>query len=184
MKCMSTDGPSGQPYEEPDRPREGPRPGEPADHRGSVQAQPETRTRQEYYDALASGRSHEIVSFAALMAERPASERHEWQIPLSQGEIDRCGLGVIDERAKTFSAAERRIAEHLATPGPAVVSVSEGFGIYGHTADARGEPGHICRVQEPGSGCERPDGQGGSHSAKGTGPSRCYRRPARCPHRR
>jgi hypothetical protein len=25
------------------------------------------------------------------MAERPASERHEWQIPLSQGEIDRCG---------------------------------------------------------------------------------------------
>ena len=137
MKCMSTDGPSGQPYEEPDRPREGPRPGEPADHRGSVQAQPEARTRQEYYDALASGRSHEIVSFAALMAERPASERHEWQIPLSQGEIDRCGLGVIDERAKTFSAAERRIAEHLATPGPAVVSVSEGFGIFGRTADAR-----------------------------------------------
>jgi hypothetical protein len=106
MKCMSTDGPSGQPYEEPDRPREGPRPGEPADHRGSVQAQPETRTRQEYYDALASGRGYEIVSFAASMAERPASERHEWQILLSQGEIDRCGLGVIDERAKTFSAAE------------------------------------------------------------------------------
>ena len=70
------------------------------------------------------------------MAERPASE-HEWQIPLSQGEIDRCGLGVIDERAKRFSAAERRIAEHLATPGLAVVSVSEGFGIYGRTADAR-----------------------------------------------
>lgn len=122
MKCMSTDGPSGQPHEEPDRPREGPRPGEPADHRGSVQAQPETRTRQEYYDALASGRGYEIVSFAALMAERSASERHEWQIPLSQGEVDRCGLGVIDERAKTFSAAERRIAEHLAEPGPAVVS--------------------------------------------------------------
>jgi hypothetical protein len=71
------------------------------------------------------------------MAERPASERHEWQIPLSQGEVDRCGLGVIDERAKRFSAAERRIAEHLADPGPAVVSVSEGFGIYGRTADAR-----------------------------------------------
>lgn len=71
------------------------------------------------------------------MAERPASERHEWQIPLSQGEIDRCGLGVIDERAKTFPAAERRVAEHLATPGPAIVSVSEGFGIYGRTADAR-----------------------------------------------
>ena len=71
------------------------------------------------------------------MAERPASERHEWQIPLRQGEVDRCGLGVIDERAKRFSAAERRIAEHLAGPGAAVVSVSEGFGIYGRTADAR-----------------------------------------------
>jgi hypothetical protein len=125
---MSIDGPSDRPDEEPDRPREGPRP---------AQDQPETRTRHEYYDILASGRSYEIVSFAALMAERPASERHEWQIPLRQGEIDRCGLGVIDERAKTFSAAERRIAEHLATPGPAVVSVSEGFGIYGRTADAR-----------------------------------------------
>jgi hypothetical protein len=33
-------------------------------------------------------------------------------MPLSQDEVDRCGLGVIDERAKRFSAAERRIAEH------------------------------------------------------------------------
>ena len=82
--------PSRQPDEEPDRPREGPRAGEPADHRGSVEAQPETRTRQEYYDILASGSGNEIVGFAALMAERPASERHEWQIPLNQGEIDRC----------------------------------------------------------------------------------------------
>jgi hypothetical protein len=137
MGCMSIDGPSRQPDEEPDRPREGPRAGEPADHRGSVEAQPETRARQEYYDILASGSGNEIVGFAALMAERPASERHEWQIPLNQGEIDRCSLGVIDERAKTFSAAERRIAEHLAGPGPAVVSVSEGFGLYGRTADAR-----------------------------------------------
>jgi hypothetical protein len=134
---MSTDGPSGQPDEKPDRPREGRRPGEPADHRASVQAEPETRTRQEYYDILSSGRGQEIVGFAALMAERPASERHEWQILLSRGEVGRCGLGVIDERAKRFSAAERRIAEHLADPGPAVVSVSEGFGIYGRTADAR-----------------------------------------------
>ena len=127
----------------------------------SVQAQPETRSRQEYYDVLASGRGYEIVSFAALMAERPASERHEWQIPLSQGEVDRCGLGVIDERAKRFSAAERRIAEHLADPGPAVVSVSEGFGIYGRTADARVngisvefkslDPGAIDRTAQGGS---------------------------------
>jgi hypothetical protein len=134
---MSTDGPSGQPDEEPDRPHEDLRPGEPADHRASGQPEPETRTRQEYYDVLSSGRGQEIVGFAALMAERPASGRHEWQIPLSRGEVDRCGLGVIDERSKRFSAAERRIAEHLAAPGPAVVSVSEGFGVYGRTADAR-----------------------------------------------
>ena len=103
-----------------------------------MQPQSETRTREEYYDVLSSGRGHDIVGFAALMAERPASERHEWQIPLSRSEVDRCGLGVIDERSKSFSAAERRIAEHLAAPGPAVVSVSEGYGIYGRTADARG----------------------------------------------
>jgi hypothetical protein len=133
---MSTDGPSGQPDEEPDRPRGDRRPGEPADHRASVQAEPETRTRQECYDVLTSGRGYEIVGFAALMAERPASERPEWETPLRRGEVGRCGLGVIDERAKTFSAAERRIAERLAEPGPAVVSVSEGFGIYGRTSDA------------------------------------------------
>jgi hypothetical protein len=125
---MGIDRSSGQPDEEPDRLRDEPRPGEAADHRVSVQAQPETRSRQEHYDLLASGRGYEIVSFAVLMAERPASERHEWQIRLSQDEVDRCGLGVIDERAKRFSAAERRIAERLAGPGPAVVSVSEGFG--------------------------------------------------------
>ncbi len=102
-----------------------------------MQTEPEMRARQEYYDILSSGGGQEIVGFAALMAERPASERHEWQIPLSRGEVDRCGLGVIDERSKRFSAAERRIAEHLAAQGPAVVSVSEGFGIYGRTADAR-----------------------------------------------
>jgi hypothetical protein len=102
-----------------------------------MQTEPETRTRQEYYDVLSSGGGQEIVGFAALMAERPASERYEWQIPLGRGEVGRCGLGVIDERSKRFSAAERRIAEHLAAPGPAVVSVSEGYGIYGRTADAR-----------------------------------------------
>ena len=134
---MSTDGPSGQPAEEPDRPREDRPASEPADHHASSQTPPEARARQEYYDILTSGRGYEIVSFAALMAARPASQRHEWGIPLSRGEVDRCGLGVIDERAKRFSAAERRVAEHLADPGPAVVSVSEGFGIYGRTADAR-----------------------------------------------
>ena len=137
MGGMSIDRSSDQPDEEPDRPREDLRPGEPADHRASTQPESETRTRQEYYEVLSSGGGREIVGFTALMAERPASERREWQIPLSRGEVDRCGLGVIDERSMSFSAAERRIAEHLAAPGPAVVSVSEGYGIYGRTADAR-----------------------------------------------
>ena len=137
MGGMSTDRSSDQPDEEPDRPGEDFRPDDPPDHRASMQPESETRTRQEYYDVLSSGGGQEIVGFAVLMAERPASERREWQIPLSRGEVDRCGLGVIDERSKSFSAAERRIAEHLAAPGPAVVSVSEGYGIYGRTADAR-----------------------------------------------
>jgi hypothetical protein len=56
---------------------------------------------------------------------------------LAEGSVDRVGLGVIDERAKKFSAAERRIAAYLASSGPAVISVSEGFGAYGRTPDAR-----------------------------------------------
>jgi hypothetical protein len=51
--------------------------------------------------------------------------------------VDQVGLGVIDERAKKFSPAERRIAEHLAAGGAAVVSVSEGFGVHGRTPDSR-----------------------------------------------
>jgi hypothetical protein len=134
---MSTDGPSGQPDEDPDRPPEDRPAREPNDHRAAKQDLGETRTRQDYYDALTSGRGYEVASFASLMAERPATERPEWEIPLSRGEVDCCGLGVIDERAKKFSPAERRIAEHLAGQGPAVVSESEGYGIYGRTADAR-----------------------------------------------
>jgi hypothetical protein len=72
-----------------------------------VQTEPETRTRQEYYDLLSSGRGQEIVSFAALMAERPASERHEWQIPLSQGEVGRCGL-VMSRQTFIFVGAQAR----------------------------------------------------------------------------
>jgi hypothetical protein len=172
---MGIDRSSGQPDEEPDRPQEEPRPGEPADHHESVQAQPEMRSRQEYYDVLASGRGYEIVNFAALMAERPASERFEWQTPLSQGVVDRCGLGVIDERAKRFSAAERRIAEHLADPGPAVVSVSEGFGIYGRTADARVNGISVeFKSLDPGAGDRTV--KAALNSAKRAGPPCCNRR--------
>jgi Contact-dependent growth inhibition CdiA C-terminal domain len=134
---MSTDGPSGQPDEDPDRPPEDRPAREPNDHRAARQDLGETRTRQDYYDTLTSGRGYEVASLASLMAARPATERPEWEIPLSRGEVDRCGLGVVDERAKKFSPAERRIAEHLAGQGPAVVSVSEGYGIYGRTAGAR-----------------------------------------------
>jgi hypothetical protein len=43
---------------------------------------------------------------------------------------------VIDERAKRFSPAERRIAEYVASGGSAVVSVHEGYGVLGRTPDA------------------------------------------------
>lgn len=98
---------------------------------------PETRSRQEYCDELFSSRSSELGGFRPWTAAKPATERSEWQTPLNEGAVDRVGLGVIDERAKTFSPAERRIAEYLAANGPAVVSVSEGFGARGRTPDAR-----------------------------------------------
>ncbi len=137
---MSIDGPVGPPDDEkdhPDRPAEDGTVSRPADQDASRQERAETRSPQEYYDDLRSGRGFEVDSFGSLMAARPATERPEWEAPLDRGEVDRCGLGVIDERAKRFSSAERRVAEHLAEKGPAVVSVSEGYGIYGRTADAR-----------------------------------------------
>jgi hypothetical protein len=68
--------------------------------------------------------------------DRSAVERLEWQAPLARGEVDRVGLGVIDERAKSFSPSERRIADYLATPGSAVVAVSEMYGREGRKPDA------------------------------------------------
>jgi hypothetical protein len=97
----------------------------------------EPRSRQEYYDSVVAGRSAEGGAFRPWAAEKPASERIEWQASLAEGSVDRVGRGVIDERAKKFSPAERRIAEYLASDGPAVVSVSEGFGVFGRTPDAR-----------------------------------------------
>ena len=137
---MSIDGPTGQPddgKEYPDRPPQDRKASEPTNHRTSGPDLAETRSRQEYYVALVSGRGYDVDGFASLMAARPAAEQPEWETSLSRGEVDRCGLGVIDERVKKFSLAERRIAEYLADRGPVVVSVSEGYGIYGRTADAR-----------------------------------------------
>jgi hypothetical protein len=136
---MRVENPSGRPddgEERPDGPPDGRHASEPPDHRTSRQHLAETRSRQEYYDAVVSGHGYEVDSFASLVVMRSAAERPEWETPLSRGEVDRCGPGVIDERAKRFSPAERRIAEYLADQGSAVVSVSEGYGIYGRTADA------------------------------------------------
>jgi hypothetical protein len=85
----------------------------------------ETRSRQECRDDLVSASSPEGGT-PPWMPAKPAVERSEWQVPLDEGAVDRVGPGVIDERAKKFSPAERRIAEHLAANGVAVVSVSEG----------------------------------------------------------
>jgi Contact-dependent growth inhibition CdiA C-terminal domain len=150
---MSTDGPFDGPDENPDRPPEDRPSPERADSRVPQPAEVETRSRQEYFEAINSASSHEVISFGAMMATRPATERLEWEAPLRQGEVDRCGLGVIDERAKEFSPAERRIAEYLAVRGPAVVSVSEGFGVCGRTADARVDDTPVeFKSLDPGAG--------------------------------
>jgi hypothetical protein len=97
----------------------------------------ETRSRQECYESLISARSSEAGSARPWETAKPAVERHEWQAPLAEGSVDRVGPGVIDERAKKFSPAERRIAEYLASGGSAVVSVHEGYGVSGRTPDSR-----------------------------------------------
>jgi len=97
----------------------------------------ETRFRQDCRDDLLSACSTELGRSRPWTPAKPAVERSEWQTPLLEGTVDRVGLGVVDERAKKFSSAERRIAEHLAAKGAAVVSVSEGFGVSGRTPDSR-----------------------------------------------
>jgi hypothetical protein len=96
----------------------------------------ETRSRQEYRDDLLLASRSEFRREQPWTAAQPAIERSEWRTALDEGTVDRVGLGVVDERAKKFSRAERRIAEHLAADGLAVVSISEGFGIRGRTPDA------------------------------------------------
>lgn len=96
----------------------------------------EPRSRQEYYDSVVASQSAGRGIIRPWTTEKAAIERPEWQTLLAEGSVDRVGLGVIDERAKKFSAAERRIAAYLASGGPAVISVSEGFGAYGRTPDA------------------------------------------------
>jgi hypothetical protein len=68
---------------------------------------------------------------------QPAVNRPEWQEPLARGEVDRSGLGIIDERIQRFSPQERRIAVYLAwTDGIAVVAQSAHHGTHGRKPDA------------------------------------------------
>ena len=126
----------GESEQSPDRhpqPSDADRPGDNAKPQDAA----ETRFRQECRDDLISACSAELGSSRPWTPTKPAIERSEWQIPLIEGAVDRVGLGVVDERAKKFSPTERRIAEHLAANGAAVVSVSEGFGVCGRTPDSR-----------------------------------------------
>jgi len=66
-----------------------------ADRNVSPQNPPETRSRHQYYGELVSARPYEIATFASLVAAIAAVERSEGQAPLSRGEVDRCGRGVI-----------------------------------------------------------------------------------------
>jgi contact-dependent growth inhibition (CDI) system CdiA-like toxin len=66
-----------------------------------------------------------------------AARRPEWQEPLARGEVDRIGLGVIDERARRFLPGERRIAGWLAERGAAVVALPEDSSVRERKPDAR-----------------------------------------------
>jgi hypothetical protein len=66
----------------------------------------------------------------------PATERPEWREPLARGEVERVGLGIVDERASKFLPRERRVADHLAGEGHAVVAVHDGYGREGRKPDA------------------------------------------------
>lgn len=132
---VSIDGPYPDPEGNDEYPERQPERRPSDDTEGGPEDPPEWRTRHEYREALISEQSSEIIR--PWTPTKPAVERFEWQTPLDEGSVDRVGLGVIDERAKKFSPAERRTAEYIASGGPAVVSVSEGYGVQGRTPDAR-----------------------------------------------
>jgi hypothetical protein len=138
---MATDGPYRGSDANDGYPDEHPHHGGPGRRGDNLSASEpaETRSRLEYrHDVFLACRS-EFRREQLWAAAQPAIERSEWRTALDEGTVDRVGLGVVDERAKKFSPAERRIAEYLARDGLAVVSVSEGFGIRGRTPDARAD---------------------------------------------
>ena len=138
---MATDGPYRGSDANDGYPDEHPHHGGPGRRGDNLSASEpaETRSRLEYrHDVFLACRS-ELGREQLWAAAQPAIERSEWRTALDEGTVDRVDLGVVDERAKKFSPAERRIAEYLARDGLAVVSVSEGFGIRGRTPDARAD---------------------------------------------
>ena len=133
---MATDGPyRGSDADDADEHPHHSGPGRRGDNL-SASGPAETRSRLEYRDDLLLAARSEFRREKPWTAAQPAIERSEWRTALDEGTVDRVGLGVVDERAKKFSPAERRIAEYLAGDGLAVVSISEGFGIRGRTPDA------------------------------------------------
>ena len=133
---MATDGPyRGSDADDADEHPHHSGPGRRGDNL-SASGPAETRSRLEYRDDLLLAARSEFRREKPWTAAQPAIERSEWRTALDEGTVDRVGLGVVDERAKKFSPAERRIAEYLAADGLAVVSISEGFGIRGRTPDA------------------------------------------------
>jgi Contact-dependent growth inhibition CdiA C-terminal domain len=138
MRVMAIDGPNSNPDASDGYPDGRPQPSHndrPGDQR-ATQDPPETRSRQEYREELFSACGSELGHVRPWTAVQPASERAEWRNALDERAVDRVGPGLVDERAKKFSQAERRIADYLAAGGLAVASVSEGFGIHGRTPDA------------------------------------------------
>jgi hypothetical protein len=88
---VSTDGPSDRPDEEPDRPPEDRPARESADSQVPEPAKAETRSRQEYFEAINAAGSQEVISFGAMMATRPATERVEWEAPLCRVDLPTVG---------------------------------------------------------------------------------------------
>jgi hypothetical protein len=94
----------------------------------------ETRSREACASDLRLAVQRQAADGRRLDA--PATERPEWQAPLARGEVDRVGLGIVDERTRTFLPKERRIASLLAEAGSAVIAVHDGYGAEGRKPDA------------------------------------------------
>jgi hypothetical protein len=65
-----------------------------------------------------------------------AARRPDWPQAPAQGQVERVGPGLVDERASQFSPRERRVANLLAGEGRAVVALHDGYGKHGRRPDA------------------------------------------------